>query len=87
MIPFRGIYLAVSESKLPLQRLANPVLHPLNPYWVVHFTLRADHKVKIGPIAGTVGGWRLKPSGIRAQLVHRKTAQLEQDFLIRRGSR
>jgi L-2-hydroxyglutarate oxidase LhgO len=152
MIPFMGVYRAVLESKLPLQRLVYPVPHPLNPFLGVHFTLTVDHKVKIGPTAipifgreqygitegwsfadiqstfsgatsmlrGTahdlpalirsewpkvftstlvreathlvptvahVKGWHLKPPGIRAQLVHRKTGQLEQDFLIAKGSK
>jgi L-2-hydroxyglutarate oxidase len=152
MIPFMGVYRAVPESKLPLQRLVYPVPHPLNPFLGVHFTLTADHKVKIGPTAipilgreqyratqgwhisdvldtlsglssmlrGTVhdlpalvrsewpkiftstlvreainlvpsasnvGGWHRKPPGIRAQLVHRTTGKLEQDFLICKGSR
>jgi L-2-hydroxyglutarate oxidase len=51
MIPFMGVYRAVEEAKLPLQRLVYPVPHPLNPFLGVHFTLTSDHKVKIGPTA------------------------------------
>lgn len=56
MIPFMGIYRAVEEAKLPLQRLVYPVPHPLNPFLGVHFTLTSDFKVKIGPTAIPVLG-------------------------------
>lgn len=152
MIPFMGVYRSVPESKLPLQRLVYPVPHPLNPFLGVHFTLTADHKVKIGPTAipifgreqygiaqgwslkdikstlvGTasmsrgsvhdlpaliksewpkiftstlkreasglvpavakINGWHRKPPGIRAQLIHRPTGRLEQDFIAENGPR
>ncbi len=51
MIPFVGVYRAVEEVNLPLQRLVYPVPHPLNPFLGVHFTLTSDFKVKIGPTA------------------------------------
>ena len=32
MLPFMGVYRAVEEMKLPLQRLVYPVPHPVNPF-------------------------------------------------------
>jgi L-2-hydroxyglutarate oxidase len=51
MIPFMGLYKAVSINKLPLKRLVYPVPHKVNPFLGVHFTLTIDGKVKIGPTA------------------------------------
>ncbi|MDP1720732.1 MAG: FAD-dependent oxidoreductase [Candidatus Nanopelagicaceae bacterium] len=82
MIPFMGLYRAVPENRLPLQHLVYPVPHPLNPFLGVHFTLTADHKVKIGPTAipilgreqyGLLNGWSLNDSlnslaGIRSMM-------------------
>jgi L-2-hydroxyglutarate oxidase LhgO len=56
MLPFMGVYRAVEEVRLPLQRLVYPVPHPINPFLGVHFTLTIDHKVKIGPTAIPVTG-------------------------------
>lgn len=71
MIPFMGLYRSVPENMLPLQRLVYPVPHALNPFLGVHFTLTADHKVKIGPTAipilgreqyGLLKGWSMTDS-------------------------
>ena len=51
MVPFMGVYRAVSSNYLPLQRLVYPVPHPINPFLGVHFTLTLDGEVKIGPTA------------------------------------
>jgi L-2-hydroxyglutarate oxidase LhgO len=51
MVPFMGVYRAVSSDYLPLKRLVYPVPHPINPFLGVHFTLTLDGKVKIGPTA------------------------------------
>ena len=51
MVPFMGLYRAVSCDYLPLKRLVYPVPHPINPFLGVHFTLTLDGKVKIGPTA------------------------------------
>jgi L-2-hydroxyglutarate oxidase LhgO len=51
MVPFMGVYRAVSSDHLPLKRLVYPVPHPINPFLGVHFTLTLDGKVKIGPTA------------------------------------
>ena len=51
MVPFMGVYRAVSSDYLPLKRLVYPVPHPINPFLGVHFTLTIDGKVKIGPTA------------------------------------
>ena len=51
MVPFMGVYRAVSSDCLPLKRLVYPVPHPINPFLGVHFTLTLDGKVKIGPTA------------------------------------
>jgi len=84
MIPFMGVYRAVEEVNLPLQRLVYPVPHPLNPFLGVHFTLTSDFKVKIGPTAipilgreqyGLTQGWTLSDiessmAGLTAMLRH-----------------
>lgn len=51
MIPFMGVYRAVSADQLALRSLVYPVPHPLNPFLGVHFTLTSDNQVKIGPTA------------------------------------
>ena len=51
MVPFMGVYRAVSSDYLPLKRLVYPVPHPINPFLGVHFTLTLDGRVKIGPTA------------------------------------
>jgi L-2-hydroxyglutarate oxidase len=51
MVPFMGVYRAVSSNYLPLKRLVYPVPHPINPFLGVHFTLTLDGRVKIGPTA------------------------------------
>ena len=56
MVPFMGVYRAVSSDYLPLRRLVYPVPHPINPFLGVHFTLTLDGKVKIGPTAIPVIG-------------------------------
>ena len=56
MVPFMGVYRAVSSDYLPLKRLVYPVPHPINPFLGVHFTLTLDGKVKIGPTAIPVIG-------------------------------
>jgi len=56
MVPFMGVYRAVSEKLLPLRTLVYPVPHPLNPFLGVHFTLTVDQKVKIGPTAIPITG-------------------------------
>lgn len=56
MLPFMGVYRAVSEKALPLRTLVYPVPHPLNPFLGVHFTLTIDGKVKIGPTAIPITG-------------------------------
>ena len=56
MVPFMGAYRTTEEKNLPLKRLVYPVPHPINPFLGVHFTLTADHKVKIGPTAIPIAG-------------------------------
>jgi len=51
MIPFMGIYRAVTHSRLPLSTLVYPVPDPVNPFLGVHLTSTIDGKVKIGPTA------------------------------------
>ena len=72
MVPFMGVYRAVSSDYLPLKRLVYPVPHPINPFLGVHFTLTIDGKVKIGPTAIPVigreqyslfEGWSLSDTG------------------------
>ncbi len=56
MLPFMGVYRATPEKNLPLKCLVYPVPHQINPFLGVHFTLTADHKVKIGPTAIPIAG-------------------------------
>ena len=51
MLPFMGIYRAVSHAQLPLSTLVYPVPDPLNPFLGVHLTSTVNGKVKIGPTA------------------------------------
>jgi len=56
MVPFIGLYRAVSSLKLPLRALVYPVPHPIDPFLGVHFTLTTDRKVKVGPTAIPIFG-------------------------------
>jgi L-2-hydroxyglutarate oxidase LhgO len=40
---------------------------------------------KLVPTASRVTGWKVKPPGIRAQLVNLETGALVQDFLVEKG--
>jgi L-2-hydroxyglutarate oxidase LhgO len=40
---------------------------------------------KLVPTASRVRGWKIKPPGIRAQLVNLQTGELVQDFLVKKG--
>jgi L-2-hydroxyglutarate oxidase LhgO len=51
MVPFMGVYRAVSNQLLGLRTLVYPVPHPINPFLGVHFTLTVNGKIKIGPTA------------------------------------
>ena len=39
---------------------------------------------KLVPSASQVSGWKIKPPGIRAQLVNLETGELVQDFLVKK---
>lgn len=41
---------------------------------------------KLVPSASQVSGWKIKPPGIRAQLVNLETGELVQDFLVKKGT-
>lgn len=56
MVPFMGVYRAISTQSFPIKRLVYPVPHPVNPFLGVHFTLTLDGKVKIGPTAIPIFG-------------------------------
>jgi L-2-hydroxyglutarate oxidase len=51
MVPFMGVYRAVSNQLLGLRTLVYPVPHPINPFLGVHCTLTVIGKIKIGPTA------------------------------------
>lgn len=51
MVPFMGVYRAVSQAELPLTTLVYPVPDPINPFLGVHLTSTVDGHVKIGPTA------------------------------------
>jgi L-2-hydroxyglutarate oxidase len=51
MVPFMGVYRAVSQVELPLTTLVYPVPDPINPFLGVHLTSTVDGHVKIGPTA------------------------------------
>jgi L-2-hydroxyglutarate oxidase len=51
MVPFMGVYRAVSQAALPLTTLVYPVPDPINPFLGVHLTSTVDGHVKIGPTA------------------------------------
>lgn len=61
LVPFRGVYIeAVGDVRL--QRHVYPVPNPETPFLGVHFTVRADGQVKIGPSA-SVALWRHQYGG------------------------
>ena len=51
MIPFMGVYRAISAKYLPLSTLVYPVPEPKNPFLGVHFTRTLSGHVKVGPTA------------------------------------
>jgi L-2-hydroxyglutarate oxidase LhgO len=51
VIPFKGKYLEYTGEDTPVSTNIYPVPNPLNPFLGVHFTLKADGKVTLGPSA------------------------------------
>jgi L-2-hydroxyglutarate oxidase len=63
VLPFKGLYLYASESSNPVRTNIYPVPDLNNPFLGVHYTLTADHTVKIGPTA-VPAFWREHYSGM-----------------------
>jgi L-2-hydroxyglutarate oxidase LhgO len=53
------------------------------PKYSSRFLIRESSKLV--PSASLVSGWKVKPPGIRSQLVNRTTGELVQDFLLEKG--
>ena len=51
VIPFKGKYLEYTGEDTPVSTNIYPVPNPLNPFLGVHFTLKADGTVTLGPSA------------------------------------
>lgn len=51
IIPFKGIYLEYTGNDKPVKTNIYPVPNLKNPFLGVHFTIKADGKIKIGPTA------------------------------------
>ncbi len=51
LVPFKGIYLEYTGSRLNLTRNIYPVPNLKNPFLGVHFTIKVDGTFKIGPTA------------------------------------
>ncbi len=63
LIPFKGIYLEYEGSKLNIKRNIYPVPNLKNPFLGVHFTIKVDGTIKIGPTA-TPCFWRENYKGL-----------------------
>jgi len=63
LIPFKGIYLEYEGSKLNIKRNIYPVPNLKNPFLGVHFTIKVDRTIKIGPTA-TPCFWRENYKGL-----------------------
>ena len=63
LIPFKGIYLEYKGSKLDIKRNIYPVPNLKNPFLGVHFTIKVDGTIKIGPTA-TPCFWRENYKGL-----------------------
>ncbi|MBO8143853.1 MAG: L-2-hydroxyglutarate oxidase [Thermodesulfobacterium sp.] len=63
LIPFKGIYLEYKGSKLNIKRNIYPVPNLKNPFLGVHFTIKVDGTIKIGPTA-TPCFWRENYKGL-----------------------
>jgi len=63
LIPFKGMYLEYKGFKLSLKRNIYPVPNLNNPFLGVHFTIKVDGSIKIGPTA-TPCFWRENYRGL-----------------------
>jgi len=63
ILPFKGLYLYAREEHSPIRTNIYPVPDLANPFLGVHYTLTADHKVKIGPTA-VPAFWREHYAGL-----------------------
>lgn len=63
LIPFKGLYLEYKENNLNIKRNIYPVPNLKNPFLGVHFTVKVDGGIKIGPIA-TPCFWRENYKGL-----------------------
>lgn len=63
ILPFKGLYLYAEEQTSPVRTNIYPVPDLANPFLGVHYTLTADHKVKIGPTA-VPAFWREHYTGL-----------------------
>ncbi|MDF2953364.1 MAG: L-2-hydroxyglutarate oxidase LhgO [Thermodesulfobacterium sp.] len=63
LIPFKGVYLEYEGSKLNIKRNIYPVPNLKNPFLGVHFTIKVDGTIKIGPTA-TPCFWRENYKGL-----------------------
>jgi len=64
IIPFKGIYLEYTGSESPIRTNIYPVPDLNNPFLGVHYTVKVDGKIKIGPTA-IPAFWRENYTGIR----------------------
>ncbi len=63
ILPFKGMYLYANEGANAVRTNIYPVPDLANPFLGVHYTVTADHKVKIGPTAAPAF-WREHYTGI-----------------------
>ena len=64
VLPFKGVYLYSSEPHGALRTHIYPVPDLRNPFLGVHFTVTADHHIKIGPTA-IPAFWREQYEGFK----------------------
>ena len=64
LLPFKGIYMKVSNGKVPTKINLYPVPDLKFPFLGVHYTITSDEDVKIGPSASPAF-WRENYSGLK----------------------
>lgn len=78
ILPFKGLYLYSDESAGSLRTHIYPVPDLRNPFLGVHFTVREDGRIKIGPTAipafwrENYGGWANFKAGELAEVLFRE---------------
>lgn len=81
LVPFKGLYLEYEGGEKFIQRNIYPVPNIRNPFLGVHFTIRVDGKIKIGPTA-TPCFWRENYEGFKNLNILEFIEVLKWDILL-----